>query len=54
LVYKPKLKKAKKKKKRKKDKGIPSVMCIINDDLTSNRRRCNHVMKKKLEKEERK
>jgi hypothetical protein len=37
----------KKKKTKKKDKSIPCVMCITNDDATTNGNKCNNVMIKK-------
>jgi hypothetical protein len=35
------------KKDKQKDKGIPCMMCITNDDATSNGSKRNDVMKKK-------
>jgi hypothetical protein len=41
------LSKQNKKIDKEKDENIPNMMCIINDDATSNGNKCNNVMKKK-------
>jgi hypothetical protein len=39
--------KPKQKKNKEKGIGIPSAMCITNDDAISNGSKCNNVMEKK-------